>query len=566
MVILARIATLAAALTTVALLSAQMSESFTVVEAGIADLQRAMAGGRVTSRQIVEQYLARLERYDSSLRAAMAVNPRALDEATALDRERAAGKIRGPLHGIPIAVKDNIHTTDMPTTAGALVFQGFVPPYEATLVRNLRAAGAIVIAKTALTELANWMAGLPTPMPTGYNAIRGFSFNPFDPRPDPNPQLDGRPVLPPGGSSSGIGTSANLWTANVGTETSGSILNPANQTMLAAVKPTVGRVSRHGVIPVSLDQDTAGPMTRSVRDAAILLGVLGSGGPDPNDAATRACPVPPDDDYTAFLREDALKGARIGIPRAFYYEPLILPNGQRAGGLGVSESRVMAEAIEVLRERGAVIVDPVEIPSIVSRDPRENLLGWGICSGAPGARGADEGCSIVLKYGMKRDFNRWLASLGPKAPVTSLTALREWNLANRIRGTLRFGQSNLDISDDIDLDRDRARYEADRAKDVRLAAAQGIDAALKAANLDALFFPADFGSPLAARPGYPIVIVPFGQIRNARVPVENTEFNPGPQPFGVSFAGTACSEPRLLALAYAFEQATKRRVAPAATP
>jgi amidase len=186
----------------------------------------------------------------------MAVNPRALEEADARDRERAQGKVRGPLHGVPIALKDNIHTTDMPTTGGALAFVGFVPPYDATLTRNLREAGAIIFAKTGLTELANWVA---SGMPANYNAIAGYGFNPYDPRRDPREAtFDGRPALSTGGSSSGIGTAASFWAANVGTETSGSILSPANQNMLAAIKPTVGRVSRYGVIPITADQDTAG--------------------------------------------------------------------------------------------------------------------------------------------------------------------------------------------------------------------------------------------------------------------------------------------------------------------
>src|SRR6202022_1827732 len=198
-------------------------------------------------RELVLQYLARIATYEDKLHAAITVNRLALAEAEARDRERAQGKVRGPLHGIPIALKDNIHTTDMPTTGGALAFDGFVPPYEATLTKNLRAAGAVIIAKTTMTELANWVAGAPTPMPANYNAIAGYGMNPYDPRRDPRPAtFDGRPALPTGGSSSGIGTAASFWAGNVGTETSGSILSPANQTMLAGIKPTVGRISRYG--------------------------------------------------------------------------------------------------------------------------------------------------------------------------------------------------------------------------------------------------------------------------------------------------------------------------------
>src|SRR5262245_37439851 len=291
---------------------------FSVVEATIPEMQKAMKEKRVTSREIVQQYLARIATYDSKLHATITVNPNALAEAERLDRERAQGKLRGPLHGIPIALKDIIHTTDMPTTGGALAFSGYIPPYEATLTKNLRDAGAIVIAKTSLTEFANWVAGPPTPMPTNYNAISGHGMNPYDPRPDPRETGDGRAVLFAGGSSSGIGTSASFWAANVGTETSGSILTPSNATMLVGIKPTVGRISRYGVIPITADQDTPGPMARSVTDAAILLGILEGKTPDPNDSATNRCMRPPNNDYTRFLKPDGLKGARIGIPRASY--------------------------------------------------------------------------------------------------------------------------------------------------------------------------------------------------------------------------------------------------------
>src|ERR1017187_2898785 len=286
----------------------------------------ALDQGRITSRELVTRYLVRIALYEDRLHAAIIVNPKALDEADALDRERAQHKLRGPLHGIPVAVKDNIHTTNMPTTGGALAFDGFVPPYEATLVKNLRDAGAIIIAKTGMTELANWVAGAPSPMPANYNAIAGYGFNPYDPRRDPREATnDGRPVLQTGGSSSGIGTAANFWAANVGTETSGSILSPSNQNMLVGVKPTVGRISRYGVIPITADQDTPGPMAKSVTDAAILLGILEGMSADPNDPATRNCAAPPRNDFTQYLKIDALRGARIGIPRAYFNDPIAAP-------------------------------------------------------------------------------------------------------------------------------------------------------------------------------------------------------------------------------------------------
>src|ERR1051325_1317495 len=285
------------------------SQKFTVVEASISDMQKALKQHRVTSRELVQQSLTRIALYEDRLNAIVYVNPHALDDAAARDREGSGGRVRGPLHGIPIALKDNTQTTDMPTTGGALAFAGLLPPYDATVTKNLRDAGAIIIAKTQLTELANWVT---VGMPANYNSLNGYGMNPYDPRRDPRDGLaDGRPVLPTGGSSSGVGTAVSFWAANVGTETSGSILSPANQNMRAGIKPTFGRVSRYGIIPITADQDTAGPMARSVTDAAILLGALEGTKPDPNDAATSACTPPPGRDYTRFLDPNALQGARI---------------------------------------------------------------------------------------------------------------------------------------------------------------------------------------------------------------------------------------------------------------
>ena len=582
---------------------------FSVFEASIPEMQAAMKAGRTTSREIVQQYLIRIAMYEDKLRAAITVNPKALEEAEARDRERAGGRIRGPLHGIPIAVKDNIHTTDMPTTGGALAFEHLVTPYEATLTKNLRDAGAIVIAKTGMTELANYVtAG----MPTNYNAVHGYGMNPYDPRRDPRPTADGRPVLMTGGSSSGIGTAANFWAGNVGTETSGSILSPANQNMLAAIKPTVGRISRYGVIPITADQDTPGPMAKFVADVAVMMGVLEGAKPDPNDPATKLCAPPPGNDYTRFLRADGLKGARIGIPRKNYYEPFTIPGTERPrGGLNPTQTKVMEEALAALKAAGATLVD-VEIPSIMNKEPKENLL--------------LSGSSVVLSYGMKRDFNAWLASLGAAAPVKTLTELREWNKAHERMGAIKYGQTLLDASDAIDLEKDKARYQDDRARDIRLGGTNGIDAVVKANNLDALLFPGPTSAGIASKPGYPTVLVPFGFIPNtpgnpggrgtgpggrgagAAVPPAAPGTTPGaapaatattaapatgatgttpaatetatsatttpepppmppgfelkPQPYGVGFTGPACSEPKLLQLAYAFEQATKKRTPP----
>ena len=541
---------------------------FNVVEASIAEMRQALQDGRTTSHEIVQQYLTRIALYEDRFNATLAVNPNALKEADERDKERAEGTVRGPLHGIPIALKDNVHTTDMPTTGGAVAFEGLVPPYEATITKNLREAGAIILAKTTLTELANWVAGAPTPMPGNYNGLSGYALNPYDPRRDPRQQTgDGRPVLNTGGSSSGAGTALNFWAANVGTETSGSILSPANQNMLAAVKPTVGRVSRYGVIPITADQDTAGPMAKFVGDAAVLLGVLESAAPDPQDAATKRCQPPANRDYTPHLKADALKGARIGIPRAFFYAQATPPGAKEPrGGINPDQMKVMNAAIGMLKQQGATVVDPADIPSVLDPDAKNNFMNWNTCSGADNARGKDNDCSIVFKYGMKRDFNAWLASLGTSAPLKTLTELRTYNTANTARNTIKYGQSQLDISDEMDLARDRARYEVDRARDLALAGTHGIDEVMNAQKLDALLFPGASGAAIAAKPGYPTVIVPFGTYPNAPTPPLPEGFNARPAPYGVSFTGMACSEPRLIELAYAFEQATRRRVPPPSAP
>ena len=561
---------------------------FTIVEASIGEMRTAMEQRRVTSRDLVLQCLVRIALHEERLNAVMTVNPKALDEAEALDRERAQGKVRGPLHGIPIALKDNIHTTDMPTTGGALAFAGLIPPYEATLTKNLRDAGAVIIAKTVLTELANWVA---TGMPGNYSALGGYGMNPYDPRRDPRETTgDGRPVMGTGGSSSGIGTAASFWAANVGTETSGSILSPSSSNMLVGIKPTVGRISRYGVIPITADQDTPGPMARSVADAAILLGALEGAAPDPNDPATKTCTPPPGRDYTKFLNPAGLKGARIGIPRAFFYERTTPPGAtQPRGGLGPAQATLMAEVIDVLKAQGAIIVDPADIPSVVAADPSNNFLLWSVCGGLDNAKGKDADCSVVFKYGMKRDFNAWLASLGPAAPVKSLTELRLWNVAHQRAGAIKYGQALLDISDEMSVGADRARYQADREKDIRLSATEGIDAAMKANQLDALLFPGTASASIAAKPGYPTVFVPYGFAEPgggpgggrgagagpgaAGAPVAGGPggrgesafpegFSPKPSPTGVSFTGMACGEPKLIEIAYAFEQATKKRVPP----
>ncbi|MBY0493248.1 MAG: amidase [Cyanobacteria bacterium] len=552
--------------------AARSDAPFSVVEKTIPEMQQAMRDGRVTSRQLVEQYLQRIALYNDKINAVITVNPKALEEADRLDQERKSGKVRGNLHGIPVALKDNILTTDIRTTGGAIAFEDLIPPYDATLTKNLRDAGAVIIAKTTLTELANFVTN---GMPGNYNAVQGYGMNPYDPRRDPRQATaDGRPVLGTGGSSSGTGTAANFWAANVGTETSGSILSPSNQNMLAGIKPTVGRISRYGVIPITADQDTAGPMAKSVSDVAILLGAMESASPDPNDAATGTCQAPPNRDYTPFLKREGLKGARIGLPRANYYDRITPPGEQEPrGGLNEAQAKSMADAIEFLRKEGATVVD-ADIPSVVDPDPKKNFLLWGAGNSCD-KNLRDPNCNIVLWYGMKRDFNALLKSLGDKAPVRTLAELRAFNTAHANRNAIKYGQTNLDRSESLDLEKDRAQWQANREKDIFLSATHGIDEVMKAQKLDALVFPGASAAGIAAKAGYPTVIVPFGLF----VPQPPQPGGPGPAPapfpegytlapapYGVGFTGMACSEPRLIELAYAFEQATKKRVPPPGMP
>lgn len=533
--------------------------TFNVVEATIPEMQAALASGRVTSYELVLLYMTRIAQFEDVLNATAYVSRTALDEAEFLDEERRRGQLRGPLHGIPVAIKDNINTTNMPTTGGALMLEGFVPKFDATLVHGLRRAGAIIIAKTVLTELANWVTN---GMPANYSALFGYGMNPYDPRTDPRPGTnDGRPVMGTGGSSSGIGTSANFWAASVGTETSGSILSPSNQNMLVGIKPTVGLISRHGVIPITADQDTAGPMARTVTDAAIMLGAMV--GFDPNDPVTNRCVAPANRDYTRHLLRAGLRGARIGVPRANYYRTTVRPDtGATVGGLGAPQLALMEEAIQILRNEGATIIDPAEIPSIIDGTPANNFLTFGICNGLANRKGMDANCSVILKYGMKRDFNAWAAASGGP----TLTQVRQYNLANRPRNAIRYEQENLDISDEMDVTADFARWQADRAKDVFHSATHGIDEVIARNNLDALIFPGSSSAGIAAKAGHPTVIVPLGFIPNAPTPALPAGFNAKDQPYGIGFTGTACTEPRLIELAYAFEQATKRRVPPFSAP
>ena len=530
---------------------------FDVVEASIPEMQAAMRDGRTTSRQIVAQYLTRIGLYEDTLNVAVAINPNALAHADALDRERAGGRVRGPLHGIPVAVKDNVLTKDdLPTTGGMLAFRRYQAPYDATLVTKLKDAGAIILAKSTMSELAGWFGD--SFRPGGYNAAVGQSYNPYDARAND----DGTPVLEVSGSSSGGGVAANLWAANVGTSTGGSIEGPANASMLVGIRPSTGRISRYGIVPLSLDQDTAGPMTKSVADAAIMLGVM-EGAPDANDARTTECTAPPNYDYTPFLKADALKGVRIGIPRAGIYQARQFPGQARPfPGLKPDELASMEAAIAALREAGAEVVDPADLPSMIALEPAKNLTSHNICEAPFNGKASDDLCSVVIRYGMKRDFNLWLATLGDSAPVKSLTALREWNAAHKDQGAMRYGQGRLDYADSTDVEQDQARFERNRREDLTLTREEGLDAAITANKLDALLFPGSSGANYATKAGYPIVVVPFGMTINYGDGAKGSQDKT--RPFGLSFVGAHCADAKLVGIAYAFEQVTKRRVQPPA--
>jgi len=517
-----------------------------LTEATLDQLQFALRTGQVTSLQLVQAYQARIAAYDDGppiLNGILALNPIALDEAVASDLQRARGLAHGALFGVPVLVKDNIDVAGMPTTAGALALEGSRPPDDAFLVRKLRAAGAIVLGKTTLTEFANFVT---TGMPSGYSSLGGYGYNPYDPHPVPGG--DGRPALTPGGSSSGTGISitASFAAVGVGTETSGSILSPSSSNCLVGIKPTVGLISRDGILPITADQDTPGPMARTVRDAALLLGVLA--GFDPADPATAPCALRGTcpGDYTRFLDKFALRGARIAVPHSPYWD--ILTADERA---------LMRAAVRALVDAGAVVVNPFELP----RQTQMSQRGIAVTYPPP------VNSSSVLLYGFKHDLNRYLAGLGPLAPVHELADVVAFNNAHPTQ-TLRYGQSIALAAvqiDDAPGSADTQRYLSDRARDLSLfrgaldEAFAGPDALPDTGDeFDAILFPANVGADAPARAGYPSVCVPGGFIeRGGGLP---------PRPFGVTFTGRAFGEPRLLALAYSFEQATHHRRPPDGTP
>ena len=456
-----------------------MSLELDLETAGVAEVSGAMVSGATTSVGLVEAYLDRITTLNPLVNAIRCLAPDARERAAELDAERAEGRVRGPLHGVPVLVKDNIDVAGLPTTAGSLALEHSIPDRDADLVVRLRAGGAVVLGKTNLTEMANCMA---EDMPSGYSALGGQVLNPYDVRRDPS------------GSSSGSGAAAalGLATVTVGTETEGSILSPANYQSLVGLKPTLGLVPGGGILPIATCQDCAGPMCRTVADAAALLGLL-AGQTYAEDSVT-----------------DALQGVRLAVPP----EP---------GNLHEQDQEVYRAALDVLRERGAVLVEVRELP-----ESEENP---------------------TLLYEFARDLDDYLATLPEGAPIRTMRELVAWNEAHSDQA-LKYGQVLLEKALAVDHAAERAAYERLRAADLAVAGEHGIDATLAAANAVAVVFPGQAGCGFAARAGYPSMVVPAGYRRENRWPL------------GISFVGPAHSEGLLLALGAAYEEAAQVRKPP----
>jgi amidase len=496
--------------------------SFEFDEATIADLQDAMKSGKCTARSIAEKYLARIDQIDKhgpALNSVIEVNPDALAIAEALDKERKDKGPRGPLHGIPVLIKDNIDTADgMMTTAGSLALVGSKPPKDSIVAQKLREAGAVIIGKTNLSEWANIRSEHST---SGWSGRGGQTKNPY--------ALDRNPC---GSSSgSGAGVSANLCLAAVGTETDGSIVCPSSRNGIVGIKPTVGLVSRTGIIPISHSQDGAGPMCRTVRDAAVVLGVLT--GVDPEDSATVDSNEKLYTDYTQFLKADGLRGARIGVVRKNF-------------GFSEAVDRIMEDALDAMKKHGAILVDPADIET--AGKFRDTEL-------------------TVFLYELKADLNVYLARLGPNAPVKTLKDIIDFNERNKGKEMPFFGQ-DIFLKAEEKGPLTSQEYLDALQKNHQLARKEGIDALMDKNNLDALVAPTGgpawltdhvvgdhFGggsSSAAAVAGYPSITVPAGFVFGL--------------PVGISFFGRAWSEPELLRVAYAFEQTTRVRKAPRFLP
>jgi amidase len=518
-----------------------------VEHATIGDLQEALATGSSTATALLHAYLARIEAYDRAgprLNAVREVNRDALTIAAALDAKKPAR--RRPLEGIPILIKDNIATADQQhTTAGSLALEGARARQDATVVKLLRQAGAVILGKANLTEFANILA---IDMPAGYSSLGGQVKNPYALELDEK----GVPIVMPGGSSSGsaVAVAAGLAAAAIGTETSGSLLSPASLNGVVTVKPTIGLISRAGIIPIAHSQDTAGPLTRTVRDAAIVLNVLAAA--DPLDAATEQLQRPAD--YMNFLDKDGLKGARIGVPS----DPSDPGNDVYYGPLSESAAAVMREAISVLEAQGAVIVraniptegwigGPGTEMAILNRNPESPTLNQ------PVRR------PIVFVYELKHDLNVYLRDWATGTAMQSLADIIAFNAAHANRA-LRFGQDLFLAAEATRGDLSELEYLSARQMDLRASRALGLDAYMDRHQLDAVLFPGTTGAAIAAKAGYPSVQVPAGFVAGMRN-------NDTPDyPYGATFTGRAWSEPILLRLAYAFEQATLKRRPPPNLP
>lgn len=494
------------------------ASEFDLEEITIDELQEGMKRGRFTARSLARKYLERIEKIDKNgpaINSVIEINPEALDIAEALDKQRIAKGPRGPLHGVPVLIKDNIGTADrMTTTAGSLALQGSIPPQDAFVARKLREAGAVILGKTNLSEWANFRSSHSS---SGWSARGGQTRNPY--------ALDRNPC----GSSSGsaVAVSANLCGVAVGTETDGSIVCPSSANGIVGIKPTLGLMSRSGIIPIAHSQDTVGPMARTVTDAAILLGSLV--GVDPQDSATKEGEGKARDGYTEFLDPNGLRGARIGVARKFF-------------GFSDSVDQLMNTALEEMKRLGAEIIDPADSDSF-------------------GKLGDSE--TEVLLYEFKADLNAYLAGLSPGAPVHSLQEIIDFNEKYREKEMPYFGQ-DLFLKAEAKGPLTNQDYQATLNKNRRLARAEGIDAVMDKLRLDALVAPTagpawltdlvdgdhDSGgsSAPAAVAGYPNISVPAGFIFGL--------------PVGLSFFGRAYSEPTLIKLAFAFEQATRFRRRP----
>ncbi|HWN93418.1 MAG TPA: amidase [Methylomirabilota bacterium] len=495
---------------------------FGIEEASIPELQGAMQSGHESAVSLTEKYLRRITAIDQNgpqLNSVIELNPDALAIARELDAERQAKGPRGPLHGVPVLIKDNIDTHDrMMTTAGSLALVGSIPPQDSTVARRLREAGTVILGKTNLSEWANFRGNRSI---SGWSGRGGQTRNPYG--------LDRNPS----GSSSGSGAavSASLCAFAIGTETDGSIVSPASHCGIVGLKPTVGLISRAGIIPISHSQDTAGPMTRTVTDAALVLGALV--GIDSRDSATDASRGKTHPDYAQFLDAEGLRGARIGVARRFF------SSSSRA-------NRVLESAIEVMKGCGAQIIDPAELPT-------------------HGKFGGPE--HELMLYEFKAGLNAYLASLGPNAPIQSLQDVIDFNARNKERELRFFGQETMIAAQKKGPLTERAYLDA-VANARRLAGKEGIDAVMDQHRLDALVAPTsgpagliDFvygdrgeggSSSPAAVAGYPNITVPGGDAFGL--------------PMGLSFFGRAWSEPVLLKIAFAFEQQTKARRAPQFLP